>query len=88
MALAYSESSNSLLSKLRTDTFMGRGASIRFLSAFPGEAEMLFPPLTMLKVQRQPGRKQTHFVPEEVTAKKANGDEVTYTRIVVKPSFV
>jgi hypothetical protein len=45
---------------------------------------MLFPPLTMLKVLRQENRKQTHFVPSEVTA--ANG--ATYTRIVVVPSFV
>ena len=64
------------------------GADVSLLSQFPTEKEMLFPPLTMLKVQRQPGRKNTQFVPEEVTAKKENGDEVTYTRIVVKPSFV
>jgi hypothetical protein len=45
---------------------------------------MLFPSLTMLKVLRQEGRKQTHFVPTEVTAK--NG--ATYKRIVVVPTFV
>ena len=64
------------------------GADVSLLSQFPTEKEMLFPPLTMLQVQRQPGRKRTQFVPEDVTAKKENGDEVTYTRIVVKPSFV
>jgi hypothetical protein len=60
------------------------GADVSLLSQFPTEKEMLFPPLTMLKVLRQENRKQTHFVPSEVTA--ANG--ATYTRIVVVPSFV
>ena len=64
------------------------GADVGLLSQFPTEKGMLFPLLTMLKVQRQPGRKQTHFVPEEVTAKKENDDEVAFTRIAVKPSFV
>ena len=40
VALEYSESSQSLLFKLKTDSFMGRGSSIQFLSAFPGEAEV------------------------------------------------
>ena len=40
---------SSLLLKLRTDTFLGRGASIAFLSAFANEQECLFPPLTYLK---------------------------------------
>ena len=64
------------------------GADVSLLSQFPTEKEMLFPPLTMLKVQRQEGRKQTHYVPPEVTIKKGNGDEVAFTRIIVKPSFV
>lgn len=49
VALHYADSKNVLLFKLRTDSFMGRGASIRFLSAFPGEDEVLFPPLTYLQ---------------------------------------
>ena len=49
VALEYSEASSSLLFKLRTESFMGRGARIQFLSAFPGEAEVLFPPLTYMK---------------------------------------
>jgi hypothetical protein len=55
------------------------GADVSLLSQFPKEKEMLFPPPTMLKVLRQEGRKQTEFVPTEVTA--PNG--VTYTRIAV-----
>ena len=42
-----------LLFKLRTNTFMGRGASLRFVSAFPDEDECLFPPLTYLKPTRK-----------------------------------
>ena len=42
------------------------GADVSLLSQFPTEKEMLFPPLTMLKVQRQPGRKHTQFVPSTV----------------------
>jgi len=49
VALQYAEAQHSLLLKLKTDSFMGRGASIQFLSCFPGEAEVLFPPLTYLK---------------------------------------
>jgi hypothetical protein len=60
------------------------GADVSLLSQFPKEKEMLFPPLTMLKVLRQEGRKQTEFVPTEVTA--PNG--VTYARIAVVPTFV
>jgi len=49
VALQYSAASSSLLFKLRTDNFMDRGASLQFLSAFPCEEEVLYPPLTFLK---------------------------------------
>ena len=52
VAVAYSApkpGSSSVLFKLRTANFMDRGGSIAFLSAFPGEAEYLFPALTFLK---------------------------------------
>ena len=49
VALEYSDAAHSLLLKLRTDSFMGRGAAVGFLSAFPAEAETLFPPLTYLQ---------------------------------------
>ena len=39
VAVQYSTAQTSLLFKLRTDSFMQRGASIQFLSAFPGEEE-------------------------------------------------
>ena len=49
VAVQYSAAGTSLLFKLRTDSFMQRGASIQFLSAFPDEEEVLYPPLTFLK---------------------------------------
>jgi len=50
VALQYvSTTAHALLFKLRTDSFMQRGASIQFLSAFAVEEEVLYPPLTFLK---------------------------------------
>jgi len=54
VAVAYSLSAASLLLKLRTNSFIERGADLTYLSAFPAEAEILFPPLTYL---RPTGRK-------------------------------
>ena len=50
VALCYASGGQaSLIFKLHTATFMERGVSIAFLSAFPAEAEVLFPPLTYLR---------------------------------------
>lgn len=63
VALQYATAGTaSLLFKLRTDTFMARGASIHFLSAFPDEDEFLFPPLTYLKPT---GRQEEHCCGEK-----------------------
>ena len=43
-----------LIFKIRTDSFMQRGAAIQFLSAFPEEEEFLYPPLTFLKPSGKP----------------------------------
>ena len=48
-------SDRALLFKLRTDSFMCRGAALGWLSAFPSEAETLFPPLTYLAVEQAGG---------------------------------
>ena len=56
VALAYSMSASSLLFKVHTKSFLQRGADLTFLSAFPAEAEILFPPLTFL---RPTGKKLT-----------------------------
>ena len=77
MALHYAAAgaSSALLLKLRTDTFLARGASISFLSAFANEEEILFPPLTYLK----PTGKQ-----DEVTLER-DGEPCTVTIFEVVP---
>lgn len=49
IALAYSASKQGVLFRLRTSSSMERGADVNFLSAFPGEREVLYPPLTYLQ---------------------------------------
>jgi hypothetical protein len=49
VAVEYSASRSSVLLRMVTKSFIERGADISYLSAFPGEAEVLFPPLTYLK---------------------------------------
>ena len=41
-------SAHSLIFKLVSSNFMSMGADVQWLSAFPGEAEILYPPLTYL----------------------------------------
>ena len=72
VAMQYSKSSQSVLLRLRTEDFMTRGPDISFLSAFPCEAEYLFPPLTYLSPV--PGGTQTLEV-----------DDAVYTVVDVKP---
>jgi hypothetical protein len=61
------------------------GADVSLLSQFPTEKEMLFPPLTMLTVQRIEGRKNTGF--SSSTEETAPSGAV-YTRIIVVPNFI
>ena len=49
VAAQYSASAESLLFKFRIANFMQFGAELQWLSAFPSEAEVLFPPLTYLQ---------------------------------------
>jgi hypothetical protein len=48
-AVAYSISTESLLFKIETKNALQRGADLQWLSVFPAEAEILFPPLTYLQ---------------------------------------
>ena len=49
VAVHYGLSANTLLFRLTSTDFMDGGASIAYLSAFPTEDEMLYPPLTYLR---------------------------------------
>ena len=54
VAVAYGQSAHSLLFKIVAKSFMSCGADISFLSAYPGEKEILFPPLTFLQPTGRP----------------------------------
>jgi len=55
VALHYSDGAEArLLFKLTTSSFLERGADLQFLSAFPGEVEFLYPPLTFLDPTGKP----------------------------------
>jgi len=73
VAVQYSSSQTPLLFKVKTTSFMERGADLQFLSAFPGEAEIAFGPLTYLKPT---GNSQMLKVGEK-----------TFTVVEVVPSF-
>ena len=49
VAAQYGVSGGTLLLKIKVDSVMQIGASLEFLTAFPGEAEVCFPPLTYLQ---------------------------------------
>ena len=49
VAVRYGISQHSLIFKFNARSFLSRGASLLYLSAFPGEAEFCYPPLTFLK---------------------------------------
>ena len=53
VAMEYCASKNALILRLNTASFMERGADISFLSAFPTEKEVLYPPLTFLRATGQ-----------------------------------
>ena len=75
-ALMYGSSTSTALMRLTTTTFMMRGASLRYLSAFPQEEEILYPPLTYL---------QPTGPPVEVRVELDDGTRVTYTVLNVVP---
>ena len=49
VAVRYCLSQQSVIFKIVTKGFMEMGADVQWLSAFPGESEILYPPLTYLK---------------------------------------
>jgi len=53
VALQYAASEHAVILRLRTSGLKCRGADISFLSCFPAESEVLFPPLTYLGPMRE-----------------------------------
>lgn len=49
VAVKYGISDNSLLFKIKVSNFLQYGANLQWVSAFPGENEVCFPPLTYLQ---------------------------------------
>ena len=77
--MQYSLSGNSLLFKIVAQDFMVIGADLQWLSAFPAEAEVLYPPLTYL---RPTGRT------EEIVVSHGGGSgkhELCFTVVEVEP---
>jgi len=73
---------NALLLRLRTTDFSTRGPNLEFVSAFPKEREVLYPPLTRLKVSpgwERPIEVQYRNEEQRIRAK--------YTVFQVEPSF-
>jgi hypothetical protein len=79
VALKYGTSETSIILKLRTTSFMQRGADLSWVSAFPAESECLFPPLTYLE--------PTSGKPEKVVASDEAGEQATYYVVEVTPHF-
>jgi len=75
VAVRYSLSQQSLLFKIRPSSFLAVGAELQWLSAFPGEAEVLYPPLTYLKPT---GKTSTVDVDHE-------GQRISFTVVEVEP---
>ena len=67
VAVRYALSRHSLLFKLVAPSFMALGAELQWLSAFPGEAEVLFPPLTFLQPTGRTDRVGNSLTVVEVT---------------------
>ena len=98
VAVRYSASVSSVLMKITTHSFMERGADLTFLSCFPAEAEILFPPLTYLQPVGEPSELLISDLDlgDEVreslmeSAKRRGGDptaEIRYTVLEVIPKI-
>jgi len=82
VALQYSASTNSVILRLRTKNFVGRGADIAFLSAFPAESEVLFPPLTYLGPVRE---KDENGVEQPKPPQEIKVGQATFSIVDVEP---
>ncbi len=81
VAVRYSISQNCLLFKIAVPDFMSMGAELQWISAFPGEAEVLYPPLTYLKPT---GRTQTR---SQSMIVNRNGQQLSFEVVEVHPTI-
>jgi len=82
VAVAYGQSRRCLLLKIVASNFVHLGADLSWLSAFPAEKEILYPPLTFLDPT---GREATvHFGPGEIGA---GSPEMEFQIIEVRPEI-
>eukprot|EP00282_Hemiselmis_andersenii_P005532 CAMPEP_0114128694 /NCGR_PEP_ID=MMETSP0043_2-20121206/11070_1 /TAXON_ID=464988 /ORGANISM="Hemiselmis andersenii, Strain CCMP644" /LENGTH=820 /DNA_ID=CAMNT_0001221903 /DNA_START=108 /DNA_END=2570 /DNA_ORIENTATION=+ len=82
IAVSYSLSSSCLLFKVNADTFMQVGAELDWLSAFPSECEVLYPPLTYLSPT---GEQQEVVVERPSEVPGAESLKVKVTVVEVEP---
>ena len=85
VAVAYGQSKHSLLFKIVSRSIMTRGADITFLSAFPGEKEYLYPPLTFLQPTGRPLEKVRLEVKDGNGQRSASSELVEFSVIEVEP---
>jgi hypothetical protein len=78
VAVRYSLSQQALLFKIVAPNFLAAGADVQWLSAFPQEKEILYPPLTYLKPT---GRV------EEVSVSMPNDQTVLFRVVEVTPTL-
>ena len=71
-AVRNGQTSRSLLFRIVTDNNLQRGADLRWLSMFPGEAETLYPPLTFMQPTRRTQTVKVDGFELEVVEVKAN----------------
>lgn len=77
VAVRYCLSAKSLIFKVVSTGFMTMGAEVQWISAFPGESEILYPPLTYLKPT---GRTETVKIDRD-------GDQLSFTVVEVQPQL-
>ena len=68
------KTANPLLLKVEATSLMDCGADIGWLSMYPEEKEVLFPPLTYLRVVEQDKKKASSFFSKSKTAQASGGD--------------
>ena len=80
IAIAYGHSEHSVLFRVVSRSFMSQGADISFLSAFPGEREYLYPPLTFLQPT---GRREV----VNISTSRDAGNMTSFTVVEVEPQM-